>query len=431
VYACTLSQSLLTLLTTVVVVELRKLFQSMINTTATSVTPDQEVALLTLVGSDKAETVRRQSMRLGAAPAMGRSLGEINGMPLLGPLGPPPPAPPPPVPEDADTNGIPSREMNDKRPSGSSTFTPVDGDNSSEATLVSHPGNDDFMIIDTETQDKQLRVLDDKENLPPSKDETDAPGHPALEGILTDTSPSKLNEQPSSQKKETGRESEAILESPVNGPPIRPPPVPPRPVSHEKKADISKEIQIGAQQDVGEVINNVLFQFQCAIKADNFDENGEQIDRVKKLFFGKTRSYIRTHDNKERSQEEFFSDLKVNVVSGPKDIYAALDGAFDEQEVDVEGAKARQYTSVSKLPLILSVQVQRAQYNSETRTSYKSLNHLELKETIFMDRYMDAEDPELMSRRKACWEWKRQLRELEARRDALTGTEVSHRLLEI
>jgi ubiquitin carboxyl-terminal hydrolase 25 len=399
----------------------------MISSATTSVTPEQEVALLTLVGSDKAETVRRQSMIMTSGPLLGKGLGEINGIPILGPLGPPPPPVPPPVPEHIETNGVSSQEAARTKAMTTSATTPVDGDDSSEATLVSHPGNDDFMTIDTETKEQQQQILDDKENLPPAKPEGDAPGHPTLDGILTETTSSKLNEQPTNPKKSKGEseDSGAILESPVYSPPNRPPPIPPRPMSQEKKAEISNQIKIGAQQDVGEVINNVLFQLQCAIKPDHFDNNGEQIDGVKDLFFGKTKSYILTADNKERSQEEFFSDLKVNVVSGGKDIYEALDGAFDEQEVDVEGAKATQYASISQLPKILSIQVQRAQYDQETNTSYKSLNHLELMTTIFMDRYMDSQDPDLMSRRRTCWRWKDELRSLEARRAALSKAEVN------
>jgi len=304
--------------------------------------------------------------------------------------------------------------------------TPVEGDNSSEGTLVSHPGQDDFMIIDTETTAKQKEVLDDKENLPPSKEEIDAPGHPPLDGILTDTSPSKLNQQPGSPTKEKSTDySDAILESPANNPPNRlPPPIPPRPMSQEKKAEIANQIQIGAQQDVGEVINNVLFQLQCAIKPLCFYEDGEQIDQVKQLFFGKTKSYILSTDNKERSKEEYWSDIKVNVDSSLEDIYAALDGAFDEQEVDIDGAKALQYASISKLPPILSIQVQRVQFDQEKKSTFKSLNHLELKEEIYMDRYMDTTDADIMQRRKTCWRWKDELRSLEARRAALTTTEV-------
>jgi ubiquitin carboxyl-terminal hydrolase 25/28 len=43
-----------------------------------------------------------------------------------------------------------------------------------------------------------------------------------------------------------------------------------------------EEVEIGAQQDVTEVINNVLFQSQCAIRPLRIDSDGEQVDLIKK-----------------------------------------------------------------------------------------------------------------------------------------------------
>lgn len=65
-------------------------------------------------------------------------------------------------------------------------------------------------------------------------------------------------------------------------PPSRPPPVPPRPTSEvDRQKQLIEEVEIGAQQDVTEVINNVLFQSQCAIKPRNIADDGEQVDQIK------------------------------------------------------------------------------------------------------------------------------------------------------
>lgn len=49
--------------------------------------------------------------------------------------------------------------------------------------------------------------------------------------------------------------------------PSQPPPVPPRPTPQvDPRKQLIEEVEIGAQQDVTEVINNVLFQSQCAIR---------------------------------------------------------------------------------------------------------------------------------------------------------------------
>ena len=119
------------------------------------------------------------------------------------------------------------------------------------------------------------------------------------------------------------------------------------------------------------------------------------------------------------------SDIKVNVQGGPRDIYAALDGAFDVEDVAVAGSIEPKYSTISHLPPILQIHIQRVQYDPAKKRQFKSDNHLELKETIYMDRYMDTSDDELLRRRKESWGWKRRLASLETRRDQLTATDVS------
>jgi ubiquitin carboxyl-terminal hydrolase 25/28 len=65
-------------------------------------------------------------------------------------------------------------------------------------------------------------------------------------------------------------------------PPNRPPPIPPRPVPEvDRQKQLIEEVEIGAQQDVTEVINNVLFQSQCAIRPIRVAADGEQVDQIK------------------------------------------------------------------------------------------------------------------------------------------------------
>jgi ubiquitin carboxyl-terminal hydrolase 25/28 len=66
------------------------------------------------------------------------------------------------------------------------------------------------------------------------------------------------------------------------GPANEPPPVPPRPMPQvDPQRQLIEEVEIGAQQDVTEVINNVLFQSQCAIRPISIAQDGEQLDQVK------------------------------------------------------------------------------------------------------------------------------------------------------
>ncbi|KAJ5232089.1 Peptidase C19 ubiquitin carboxyl-terminal hydrolase 2 [Penicillium chermesinum] len=211
--------------------------------------------------------------------------------------------------------------------------------------------------------------------------------------------------------------------------PGTPPPVPPRNIPDpDREKQLKEELEISAQQDVTEVINNVLFQSQCAIKPYGFDEDGEQLDQIKDWFYGITRSYIRVGQN-IRSKMERWSDIKVDVAGGPRDIYAALDGAFDAQDISVENGTAEQYGAIAKLPPILQIQVQRVQFDHATKRSYKSTNHLQLLETIYLDRYMDTNKSDMIERRKLSWERKKQLSVLEARRAELQAPRVGSKAL--
>ena len=112
------------------------------------------------------------------------------------------------------------------------------------------------------------------------------------------------------------------------------------------------------------------------------------------------------------------------MANGPRDIYAAIDGAFDAQKISVDNSEAEQYGAITKLPPILQIQVQRVQFDPVKKTSFKSTNHLQLHDIIYMDRYMDTQRPEILGRKRQCWEWKDTLRSLEARKAELLRLRV-------
>ena len=426
-------------LTRIVVDQLKKLFEDMISSSSVSVTPEPELARLTLVSSSKEEHIRRYSMLSPTRP----SLGQINGSPVLGPLGPPSLL-------QKDT------EMSEEAPIEAEDSNAVhndhNGDGASDVTLVDDPSaaDDDVMILDedgdVDEKDRQQKLFEDKENMPPAKESMRETSPETQLRPLSESSESRLNEQQGSTNHWKGLESESTSLDNENSkpsqtennmpegetplvhapPPNRPPPVPPRPKPIETNA--VQEAEYGAQQDVTEVIANVLFQLQCAIKAESVDESGEQVDQVKRLFFGKQKSYTTDRQGKVRTKEEYMSDIKVDVATGSRDIYAALDGAYDVQDVEVGGDLEPQYTSISQLPPILQVHVQRVQFDMEKKSVFKSNHHLELKETIYMDRYMDSSDADLMQRRRESWKWKKQLASLEARRAELATSDVSEPL---
>ena len=410
----------------------------MIASSKASVTPEPELARLTLLSSDKADFIRRQSILSPTRP----SLGEISGKPVFGPLGP--------LPQEADGDHemADNESLKNQDDSAGEGDHGAGGDDSSDVTLVDcplAPEADVAPVIDKEKSEQQ-KLFEDKENLPPGK-EPIKESSPEFELIpLGETSPSRMNEQNGPLSPAKGYEKDAMeltenvqispstiqrslddkTISPAGAPPKRSPPLPPRPKQVSvMTSNALQEAEVGAQQDVTEVIANFLFQLQCAIQAESVDETGEQIDRVKDLFFGKQKSYTTDKQGKTRTKEEYMSDIKVDVATGPRDIYAALDGAYDVQDVEIAGGVEPQYTSVSVLPPVLQIHVQRSLYDREKKAAFKSTNQLDLKETIYMDRYMDSNDLGLLERRKQCWRWKKELLFLEKRRNQLATSDVS------
>jgi ubiquitin carboxyl-terminal hydrolase 25/28 len=141
------------------------------------------------------------------------------------------------------------------------------------------------------------------------------------------------------------------------------------------------------------------------------------------LFYGESRSYISTQAG-TRSKEERWCDIKVDVAHGSRDIYSALDGAFDAQKISVENSVAEQFGSITRLPPILQIQVQRVQFDPVKKSSFKSTNHLGLLETIYMDRYMDTQKPEIVNKRRQGWELKKALKTCEERKLELMRKQV-------
>lgn len=147
------------------------------------------------------------------------------------------------------------------------------------------------------------------------------------------------------------------------------------------------------------------------------------VNPLASLFYGQTRSYI-TDTKGTRSKDERWCDIKVDVATGPRNVYDAIDGAFDIQNISVGNTISKQFGSISQLPPILQIQVQRVQFDSDKKTSFKSTDHLELFETIYMDRYMDTKNPEIVNRRSQSWEWKATLKDLITRRSELSKDKV-------
>lgn len=341
------------------------MFAELIKSTSSAITPERDLAYLALVSSkDEAE-----SEESAAAITV--------------------------------TNADDAMDVDQIRP-----VAPVqDDDAHSETTLVSDSQDapsEDWMVLDQAQKEE-------KENVPPPSEDV------SME--LIDL-PKRLSDE--------DMEMTAGIQAPPtppSEPDRKPPPIPLRPLA--RRDTVSDINMFGRQQDVTECIGNVMFQTEAAVKPVHIDENGEQIDLVKDYFYGKTKQTLAFPNSAEtRTKEEMFSHLLVNVSEGDCDLYTALDNSFDIERVDLEGREATRHLSISHLPPVLQIQVQRVQFDREKGAAYKSNAHLSFPETLFMDRYLDNDDAGLMARREETWNWKQTLKELVERKADLLQTTV-------
>lgn len=182
-------------------------------------------------------------------------------------------------------------------------------------------------------------------------------------------------------------------------------------------------LEIGRQQDVTECTENVLFQLEAAMLPILLDEDKEQNDIIKQMFYGKTCQRITPYEDpsKERKKTERFLNLFVNVVNKPTDIYAALDETFQPDDLTLEGnERVERSLAISEFPELLQVQIQRVQYDVQQGIAFKSTQPLPLSERIYMDRYVDSNDPEFRAIRHRTFEMRAKVGSLKEKLRELT-----------
>lgn len=243
------------------------------------------------------------------------------------------------------------------------------------------------------------------------------------EVIVTPESDEANKEDESEQVKVDGTLATSAAEPPeqeVPEQPTRPPPVPPRPKPHpdQSKNDTWREKAEAAalQQDVAEVIDNVLFKTECAIRPESIDSDGEQIDRIKDLFYGK---YLWSYsDKKLQDKEEPFSTLYLSLTSKPQDVYAALDDFFDEDKIMHSRREIDRFGTITHLPPILQLYFHRQEFDKEKNESRVIKHHVGLNETLYLDRYLQSTEPSLLEKRKHFWTLKKELSKLREARES-------------
>ncbi|ONH76392.1 Ubiquitin carboxyl-terminal hydrolase 2 [Pichia kudriavzevii] len=188
-------------------------------------------------------------------------------------------------------------------------------------------------------------------------------------------------------------------------------------------------VEMGNQQDVTECISNVLTQIESAMKPDELDENNEQLDMIKDLFFGKTKQRLVPVDKETkqdipggsvRTKIESFLNLIVNIGDHPKDIYDALDTFFTEDLLELEDGEVKRSLTIIELPKILQIQIQRVQFDRVKLIPVKSNDPIPFGEKLYMDRYLETDDETIINKRQEVFNWRRRVVELNERKSILT-----------
>ncbi|KAG5420410.1 UBP2 [Candida metapsilosis] len=189
--------------------------------------------------------------------------------------------------------------------------------------------------------------------------------------------------------------------------------------------EIESTIEIGRQQDVTECIENVIFQIESALPPSYLDDDGEQYDLIKKLFYGKTKQTIQPLESTDAKKSqarvltERFNSLIINVSDHPKSIYDALDNYFNEDTVNLEEGLAKKSITITELPQIMQFHVQRVMFDREKLMAYKSIEPIPFSDKIYLDRYLETKDEVILTKREEVFEWKRELAELRSKKSKI------------
>lgn len=205
------------------------------------------------------------------------------------------------------------------------------------------------------------------------------------------------------------------------------PPLPPRTnlrrysTVREEALELAKS-KAKDQQDVTEVHDSAMWRLRSGMTPQGQDPSGEQEDPLRNLF---SIGYLdtRVKDGKpQKSEVRYDTSITCDVPKEDTDIYASLDKWFDLSPPNQEDPSIESYKSIKALPPFLQIATPRIDFDKETLRAFKSTKMVRLEEEIFLDRYTDHSHPSMLTKRRLCWGWKKQLRGLKAERLRLTDT---------
>ncbi|EOD52275.1 putative ubiquitin c-terminal hydrolase protein [Neofusicoccum parvum UCRNP2] len=177
------------------------------------------------------------------------------------------------------------------------------------------------------------------------------------------------------------------------------------------------------EQDASEILINILLQLSYAIRPEAFGKDNEQLDFIKELFYGEEATSLSRKDKKTTEQTSLFNTQYVTVVDKPKNIYEAIDDALDMGAIE-DSDNAEKWTTITRAPPILKIDVKRLGFDKEKKQTVRSENHLQLEDTIYIDRYL--RDEAILRTRMLSWKKKAKLKALRDRRAELAETKVGY-----
>jgi ubiquitin carboxyl-terminal hydrolase 25/28 len=207
----------------------------------------------------------------------------------------------------------------------------------------------------------------------------------------------------------------------ANGP--APPPLPARRFS-TTTSDTLRQAQAKAtqQQDVTEVHDSITQRLRAGMQPTGADNRGEQNDALRDLFaIGMSQTTLSAGSS---SKPERISDssIQLNVPMEPTTLYSALDDYFDPQVV-TEGSEKQQYRSIVALPPLIQINMPRIGFSKE-KGAFKSEAALRLEDELYLDRYYEGIQADVLERRRSAWGWRRSLVELKKEQKALNSTKI-------
>jgi ubiquitin carboxyl-terminal hydrolase 25 len=208
-----------------------------------------------------------------------------------------------------------------------------------------------------------------------------------------------------------------------------PPPLPPRKFSTTKEEALAQaEANARMQQDVTEVHDFITTLLRSGMSPTGHDYGNEQEDLLRDLFSIET-ARIRVKGGVEgQPKTESESAIQLNVPEESKEsigIYSALDEVFDLQPQADEDRSIEAFRSLTRLGPLVQISIPRIGYNKEEGRAYKSRAVVRLEDELYFDRYIDRSHPQILSKRRQCWEWRKQLRALQLELDGLEYCEIA------